>query len=107
MKKTMIIIGMLFLVTLVNAQDRRPQRGDRPSPEQMIEKATKELDLTDEQVKQWHEIHKKYGEAMKDRSNARETRTKMGEELEATLTEEQLEKFKKMRAKRRPGKGGK
>ncbi len=103
----MIIIGVLFIVTLANAQDRRPQSGERPSPEQMIEKATKELDLTDEQVKQWQEIHKKYGEAMKDRSSAQETRKKMGEELEATLTEDQLEKFKKMRRKRgRPGKGG-
>lgn len=100
MKKTAMILGMVLVTTFANAQDQRPQRGERPTPEQMIEKATEELSLTEEQVKQWKEIHAKYEESMKDRSTAHETRKKMGEELEATLTEEQLEKFKEMRPRR-------
>lgn len=106
MKKTILIAMMALVVTFTNAQDKRERTGERPSPEEMIKKATKELDLTDEQVEQWNEIHEKYAADMEDRSKARETRKKMGEELEATLTEEQLEKFKEMRPKRRARKGG-
>ncbi len=107
MKNTLIAFTMILMVTFVHGQDQRPKNGERPSPEEMIEKATKELSLTDDQVKEWQEIHEKYAEAMKERSSARETRKKMGEELEATLTEEQLEKFKNMRpgARRKGGKG--
>ncbi len=69
--------------------------------------ATKNLNLTDEQVIQWTEIHKKYESALSDRSKAQETRQAMGKELEATLTEEQVEKFKEMRQKQRASRGGK
>ncbi|WP_462248745.1 hypothetical protein [Ekhidna sp.] len=106
MKKTVMILGLVLCVHFANAQSQRPQRGERPSPEKMIERATKELSLTAEQVEEWKAIHKKYSEEMKDRSKAEETRKKMGAELEKTLTEEQLEKFKKMRPKRRPNKDG-
>ena len=97
MKKTAMILGMVLITTFVNAQGQRPQRGERPTPEQMIEKATEELNLTEEQVKQWKEIHKKFEDSKKDH----ETRKQMGAELEATLTEEQLEKFREMRPRKR------
>lgn len=101
MKKVIMMIYILGVATLSFAQ-RGGQRQGPPSPEEMIKKATKELSLTDDQVKEWEAIHEKYEDAMKDRSKAQETRKAMGQELEATLTEDQLEKFKKMRQNQRP-----
>ena len=82
------------------------QRPTPPSSAEMIKKATEVLSLTDQQVQQWTEIHKKYEADLKDRSKAQATRQKMGKELEATLTEEQLVKFKEMQKKQRPPRGG-
>lgn len=103
MKKLILLSAALMIATLSFGQ--RQGGGQRPTPpssEEMIKKATKELSLTDAQVQQWTEIHKKYEADMKDRSKAQATRQKMGKELEATLTEEQLVKFKEMQKKQRP-----
>lgn len=100
MKKTILSLSLMVLVTLAWSQ-----RPERPSAEQMIERATKDLSLTDEQVQQWTEIHEKYESDMKNESKARETMQVLGKELEATLTEEQLEKFKKMQKRQGPPRG--
>lgn len=94
MKKLIMIISLVSLTSFGFAQGQRPQR---PSSEEMIKKATEELSLTDAQAEQWTEIHAKYESSMKDRSKAQSTMKKMGQELEATLTEDQLALFKKMR----------
>ncbi len=109
MKKSILTLSFILLVTLVYAQGQRggDERPQRPTSEEMIKQATKNLNLTDEQVIQWTEIHKKYESALSDRSKAQETRQAMGKELEATLTEEQVEKFKEMRQKQRASRGGK
>lgn len=106
MKKLLILIGFIGLTAFGFSQGQRSQRPEPPSSEEMIEKATKELSLTEEQVTQWTAIHEKYEDSMKERSKAQATRKEMGEELEATLTEEQLEKFKEMRKNQRPPKRG-
>lgn len=100
MKKIILSLSLMVLVTIAWSQ-----RPERPSAEQMIERATKDLSLTDEQVQQWTEIHEKYESDMKNESKARETMQVMGKELEATLTEEQLEKFKKMQKRQGPPRG--
>jgi len=107
MKKIIFSILLIALSTFAWSQattDPR-ERPEKPSSEEMIKQATKDLSLTDEQVIQWTEIHKKYESALEDRSKARETRQAMGKELEAILTEEQLEKFKQLqpRQSRRRG----
>jgi LTXXQ motif family protein len=104
MKRITIIITSMFVAAFCYAQPSGQQRPQPPSAEEMIAKATKELSLTNEQVKQWQEIHKKYGKPSEDKQKADETRKAMGKELEATLTKEQLEKFKKMRESQRPPK---
>lgn len=106
MKKLIMILSFLSLTTIAFSQGQRPQGPKPPSTEEMVKKATKELSLTDEQVTQWTAIHEKYGSSMKDRSKAEATRKKMGEELEATLSEEQLVKFKKMKTNQKPPKRG-
>ncbi|MEO9477080.1 MAG: Spy/CpxP family protein refolding chaperone [Cyclobacteriaceae bacterium] len=106
MKKIILSLSLMLLVTL--AWSQRPgggQRPERPSTEEMVEQATKDLSLTDEQVQQWTEIHEKYESDMKDQSKARETMQVMGKELEATLTDEQLEKFKKTQKRQGPPRG--
>ncbi len=106
MKKTVMIIAIMALATIGNAQggQRDQQRPKAPSAEEMIKRATTELSLTEVQVKQWQEIHEKHGKPSDDRTKAEETRKAMGKELEATLTPDQLEKFKKMRENQRPPK---
>lgn len=103
MKRIAMIIGMMSLTTFGFAQPgSNQQRPTPPTSEEMITKATKDLSLTDEQVKQWQEIHKKYGKPSEDRQKGDETRKAMGKELEATLTKEQLVKFKKMQKNQGP-----
>lgn len=108
MKKSILTLLLIIMVTLAWSQGQRGggERPQRPSSEEMIKQATKTLNLTNEQVTQWTEIHEKYESALSDRSKAQEIRQTMGKELEATLTEEQLEKFKKMRERRNPPRRG-
>tara|TARA_R110002124_G_scaffold57700_6_gene161403 strand:- start:1617 stop:1931 length:315 start_codon:yes stop_codon:yes gene_type:complete len=94
------MIAMVALTSLSYAQGQRGQRPEPPSVEEMIKMATKELSLSKEQVSEWEVIHEKYADALKDRSSAQESRKKMEEELEATLTENQLEKYIENRKKR-------
>jgi len=97
-----MVISLVGFSTLGFAQGQRQQRPEPPSPKEMIKKATKELSLTETQVKKWTEIHEKYESALKERAKAQTNMQKMGKELEATLTEEQSEKFKKMRENHGP-----
>ncbi|UXX79197.1 conotoxin [Reichenbachiella carrageenanivorans] len=101
MKKIVMIIAVLGLTATAYAQGPGRQRPQRPNAEEMIAKATEDLNLTDEQVAQWEAIHKKY-----ESSSKKDGRKAMGEELEATLTEEQLVVFKKMRENQKPPRGG-
>ena len=102
MKKLIMAISLVGFTTLGFAQEQRQQRPEPPSPKEMIKKATKELSLTETQVEKWTEIHEKYESSIKEMAKTHTTMQKMGKELEATLTEEQTEKFKKMRENHGP-----
>jgi hypothetical protein len=106
MKKLVLICCLMGLATLGFSQGQGQQRPERPSNEEMIKKAKAELGLTDAQVKSWQEIHKKYAPSDGDRKKMEESRAAMSKELEATLTAEQKEKFKKMRANQGPPRKG-
>jgi Spy/CpxP family protein refolding chaperone len=108
MKKIILTLSLVMFITLAWSQGQRKEgkRPEKPSSEQMIKQASKELSLTDSQVDQWKNIHEKYESSLANQSKAHEARQSMGKELEATLTEEQLEKFKKMRKGQGPPKGG-
>ncbi|MEM8894442.1 MAG: Spy/CpxP family protein refolding chaperone [Bacteroidota bacterium] len=100
---------ILILCIAVTGVAAHAQRGDRPpSPEQMIARATEELDLTQDQVSQWEAIHEKYGEQMKSARQDREQRKALREEIEveinAILNNEQQVKFAEMK-KNRPKRG--
>jgi len=66
----------------------------------MLEKATKELDLSKEQVDAWQGIHEKYADEMKE--SPRETKPKLEADIKEILTEEQWEKFEKMKPRKGP-----
>ncbi len=104
MKKIILTLLLITLMNLAWSQGSRGEskRPERPSREEIIKRATKELRLTDEQVAQWTEIHKKYESSLIDQSQVHKTKKVMGRELEATLTEEQLEKFKRMQKRQGP-----
>ena len=93
-------LALVLLVQITNGQGRP----ERPSPEEMLEKFTKELSLTEEQVTQWEAIHEEYGDDMK--SDPRATMPKGEEEIKAILTEEQWEKFEEMKPRRKKRRNG-
>ncbi|MEM9326416.1 MAG: hypothetical protein AAGA85_12190 [Bacteroidota bacterium] len=105
-----IFISILFaiaMVTVTFAQRAEPgQRQTPPSPQEMLERATEELVLTTDQVKQWQDIHEKYRDDLRETDNRRETMRKMGKELEAILSEEQRTAFTEMRARQHPPRRG-
>ncbi|MFT7032216.1 MAG: coenzyme F420-reducing hydrogenase alpha subunit [Cyclobacteriaceae bacterium] len=107
MKKLMIVISLVGFTTLGFAQGQRQQRPEPPSPKEMIKRATKELSLTKTQVEKWTEIHEKYESSIKEIEKTHTNMQKMGKELEAILTEEQSEKFKKMRENHGPARRNK
>ncbi len=81
------------------------KQGNRPSPpsiEERVEKATSNLNLSEEQAAKWTEIMKFYEPEMKkahdsqDRESMQSIRNDMNTELSATLDEEQKEQFAKI-----------
>ncbi|GEO20074.1 hypothetical protein [Cyclobacterium qasimii] len=105
MKKILIMIAMVAVTSLTYAQGQRGQRPEPPTTAEIIKTATKELGLSEEQATEWTTIHEKYADEMKDRSTAKDAREKMDAELQATLTENQLETYiesKKKRESSRP-----
>lgn len=97
--RMMAMIGLMTMVSVACAQQDRQRP---PSPEQMLEKMTEELTLSEEQVASWQAIHEKYGDEMK--SNGREIRPKLEADIKEILTDEQWEKFQEMKPKRKRGK---
>lgn len=93
----MIILTLVAMVTISKAQ-----RGQRPpNLEQRIERAEKELGLSESQVEAWKAVHTKYENELKaSRSERRSIHEKMEKELEAILDEEQKAKFLEMRENR-------
>ena len=81
---------MVAFTSMAYAQGKRPEP---PTTDEMIEMATKELGLSEEQATEWKSIHEKYADDLKSRKTAKEAREKMDTELQATLTENQLETY--------------
>ncbi len=98
---------MVAVSSLTYAQGQRGQRPAPPTTTEIIKTATKELGLSEEQATEWKTIHEKYADDMKDRSTAKEVRDKIDTELQATLTENQLETYleKKKKRESRPARG--
>lgn len=107
MKKLIMLLSLLVISTVVFSQEQQQQqqRKGPPSAEQRIERATKELSLTDRQVKEWENIFSRYESDLKGKPQNNDARKAMSKELEATLTEVQLEKFQAMKKKQGPPPG--
>ena len=95
---------MVAFTSMAYAQGKRPEP---PTTDEMIEMATKELGLSEEQATEWKSIHEKYEDDLKSRKTAKEAREKMDTELQATLTENQLETYLEKKKERgsRPARG--
>ena len=100
--------ALLTVLALLGFGSMSAQRGDkRPqmSVEQRVEKLKKELNLTDDQVKQvttlYTDFQKKMQSAEKgNREQMRAERDKLNKQVEAVLTDEQKKSFKKMQTQR-------
>lgn len=105
---------LLTVLALLGFGSMSAQRGDkRPqmSVEQRVEKLKKELNLTDDQVKQvttlYTDFQKKMQSAEKgNREQMRAERDKLNKQVEAVLTDEQKKSFKKMQTQRPQGQKG-
>lgn len=98
MKKILFVA----LVAMLGLQPADAQRkgGDTRTPEQMVEKLDKKLNLTDEQEKQ---ITTLYADFFKQELSREERRTAMQElnkKIEALLTDEQKTAFEQMKKER-------
>lgn len=119
---SLVAVGFMMISSVVFAQEIEspdsppsPPTPPRISKGQMLEKMTKRLDLSAEQVKQIKGIDEKYkkeeeqmrkeSETLRERRKA--LREKKKEEIDQVLTEEQKAKVKEMREKRGKKKGGK
>jgi hypothetical protein len=109
MKKLALVICMMGMATFGFSQGQgQPRQGQGqerqgpPSQKEMLKRATADLQLSDEQVKEWEMIMEKYSSVDRDRKKADETRKEMNDALLKTLTEDQAEKFKKMQEKQGP-----
>ena len=102
MKKLTLAICMMGMATFGFSQGQGQQRQGPPSQEEMLKKATKDLQLSDEQVKEWETIMKKYSPVEKDRKKSDDARKEMNKALLTTLSEDQAAKFKKMQERQGP-----
>lgn len=98
MKKTLkITLGILLAGMVFWANAQPGQRQAPPSPDEILERATKTLQLTEDQISAWEEIHEKYAEQIEE--DPRKAGPKIATEIEGILTEEQWEQFQKMMPK--------
>ena len=102
MRRIVMIITFLSVAAFSYAQPQgrggsEPQMPKPPSVKEIIKQASKELNLSHEQVKEWQAIFKRHGKpSQDDPEKADEMRKAINKELEATLTWEQIEKFREM-----------
>ena len=108
MRKTMnITFGILLTLAVgcLQAQEGQRQRRQPPSPEEVLEKATTALNLTNEQVEAWQEVHETYAEEMQE--DPRKTLPKVEAAIKEILTEEQWAEFEQMKPRKGPRGRGK
>ncbi len=101
-----LLILTLFVVGITGMALAQGQRRP-PSIDERVERATEQLNLTEDQAEQWRTINVKYEEDLKsarenrDREKAKETIQKMDTELTAILDDEQKVKFEELKKERR------
>lgn len=97
--KKILFVALVVMLGLQPA-DAQCKGGNTRTPEQMVEKLDKKLNLTDEQEKQ---ITTLYADFFKQELSREERRTAMQElnkKIEALLTDEQKTAFEQMKKER-------
>lgn len=97
--KKILFVALVAMLGLQSADAQR-KGGNTRTPEQMVEKLDKKLNLTDEQEKQ---ITTLYADFFKQELSREERRTAMQElnkKIEALLTDEQKTAFEQMKKER-------
>ena len=106
--------ALLTILALLGFGSMSAQKGNRRpqmSVEKRVERLKKELNLTDDQVKQvttlYTDFQKKMQSAEKgSREQMCAERDKLNKQVEAVLTDEQKKSFKKMQTQRQQGQRG-
>ncbi len=105
-----IITVVLVITTTCFAQRNGGEKRDKPKADQMVERMTEKLSLTEDQQKSIKALYTDFFaemEAMResrDRSTMRESMSnlkyELDEDVKALLTEDQITEFEKMQSKR-------
>lgn len=91
-------ILFLTLVAILSFQNVDAQRdgGQKKSPEQIVKRLDKQLNLTDEQEKQITELYKEFFGMDIAREQMREKKKELNTKVNSLLNDEQKTKLKKM-----------
>lgn len=106
--KKFALLTVLALLGFGSMSAQRGNRNSQMSVEKRVERLKKELNLTDNQVKQvttlYTDFQKKMQSAEKgNREQMRAEREKLNKQVEAVLTDEQKKSFEKMQTQRQQG----
>lgn len=119
--KKVFALGLLLLATTVSVFAQEGSKQDnrkRMTPEERMEKVTKDLALNEKQTKDFKKINQEFTETMKkqresgekDQKKAREAMEKArkdrNDKIKKVLTEEQYKKFEEMEKRQRAPRDG-
>lgn len=74
MKKSIMILAIALFSSVSYAKSHGPKSDRKPTAELRLERATKELELSEEQIAQWELIIEKYSPLEEERSAKLEKR---------------------------------
>lgn len=96
MKKILFFAIMAAMCTQTIDAQRRG--GEKRTPEQVVEKLDKKLELTDEQEKQIIELYKEFFNQKVSREDRKAKMNELNTKISSLLTNEQKAKFEKMKS---------
>ena len=96
--KKIIFLALVALLGIHTVDAQR--RGGTRTPEQIVEKLGKKLNLTDEQEKQITELYTEFFKTELSREERRSEMEKLNEKITSLLTDEQKEAFEQMKKER-------
>lgn len=99
MKK--ILFFALMAVICAQTIDAQRRGGEKRTPEQVVERLDKKLDLTDDQEKQITELYKEFFSQKISREDRKSKMDELNKKISSILNDEQKLKFEEMKSKQR------
>lgn len=97
--KKIIFLALMGMLTLQSVKAQRKE-GKTRTPEQMVEKLDKKLNLTDEQEKQITTLYSDFFKQDLSREERKSAMQELEKKITSLLTDEQKEAFEQMKKER-------